>query len=224
MKNLTFKENLMTEKKIYLSPPAQAVNKYLIDMTEKEHGVGTKYKSELSALRNSSNRSVENDMELFKKVTKILSDNGYYAYNSSYVTIEEEAVGSAITLFASHYGTKVRFPYNENRSFGQALAEIQYQLEFNQPGNDLIVGKLNLLLKSNSINEYRRHIKSILNFATNEKTSFHYGVFTQDLLDIQKPERKNIVLRKWTRDFYNHLHNLKTGNTQQQPQKPQQKQ
>lgn len=212
MKNLIIKENKMAEKKIYLSKPAQAVNKYLVDMTEKEHGVGTKYKAELSALRNSANRSVENDLELFKKVTKVLSDNGYYAYNSSYVTDEEEAVGSAITLFASHYGTKVRVPYNENRSFGQALAEIQYKLEFEQSGNNLIVKKLDVILRSNSMTEYRRHIKSILNFATNEKTSFHYGVFTQDLLDIQKPERKNIILRKWTRDFYNHLHSLKAKN------------
>lgn len=198
----------MTEKNIYLSKPAQAINKYLVDMTEKEHGFGTKYKAELSALRNSANRSMENDIELFKKVTKILSENGHYSYNSSYVTNEEEAVGSAITLFASHYGTKVRVPYNKDRSFGQALAEIQYKLEFDQSGNNLIVKKLDAILRSNSMIEYRRHIKSILNFATNEKTSFHYGVFTQDLIDIQKPEKKNIILRKWTRDFYNHLYKL----------------
>lgn len=193
---------MMVDKK-WVGKPAAAVGNYVRDIQGKETGSGTKHKAEISDLRRNVHKSLDEDMKAFSRVSQLLARNGWSVPRGSMITPEEEAVGAALSLFAVHYGTKVRFPHKEGVGFGTAAANIQFSSQ-----NDLIIKRMESIFRSNSLGEYRRHIKSILDFASNERSSFDYELFTQDLLNLTRPEKKNAVLTKWVRQFHTETYNL----------------
>lgn len=185
--------------KKYVGKPSLAVGSFVNDIQAREEVAGdTKYKADISELRRGFSKSLEEDIDTFSRVSKLLARSGWSAPKGSYVTPEEEAVGVALSLFSIHYGTKVSRPHEDGVGFGTAAARIQ-----NHEGREFVTDKIGAIWKANSLQSYKQHLKGIIDFAVTPRSAFDYEQFTQDLISLSRPEKKNDVLIKWVRQFHN---------------------
>lgn len=196
--------------KKFVGKPALAVGAFAKDVQSRESVSGdTKYKASISEFRRGFSKPLEENITMFSTVSELLARQKWSAPKGSYVTPEEEAVAAALSLFSRHYGTKVSYPHKEDVGFGIAAARIQHSA-----GRDFVVEKLEAIWKANSLEGYKQHLKGIIDFAVAPNSAFDYEIFTQDLINLSRPEKKDAVLIKWMRQFHNEAYSLKTKKEQ----------
>lgn len=124
-------------------------------------------------------------------------------------TAKELAVFTALTLYAVHQQSEQRNMHVAGRTFGSAIGEL---VSRRTPS---IKKRFDSLMQARNYTGLTYHARSLIQLLKQEGTPFDYGRFAEDLEKLQRPDKRNGVITRWSRDFvYGYTRQNKTTNEQ----------
>lgn len=139
----------------------------------------------------------------------------------------EFAVHAALTLFAMHQQSKdineKCMHSRENSALGQALRKLALK---DALANDLQSGvddsrikrRFDRVATSSNIGELSGHLRSLIQLLRDEEIPLDYCALAEDLYQYQSPEARDVVRRRWGRDYYRTTnHDGEDGATHDEP-------
>lgn len=130
------------------------------------------------------------------------SDDKWYAYEpndengSAIMTKTERALIIAFCMYAVQYSPKNRKPYNNDTTFGTALAQYVNMNPNRSNWMDRVLDSLCNVHDLDSASYYLRQI------AANVNIGFNYGDFANNLIAFQYDDSRRNVLMRWIRDYH----------------------
>ena len=125
--------------------------------------------------------------------------------NSGYITREEWACYTAISLFALHQqgnSPKLHSMHTEEKiSIGSAIRKLSVALGDNN-ADERMQKKLQMLITSKDMAELAQHLKGIITMLRGEGISLNYVLLAQDLYDFQFENQKQRIGLKWGQDYF----------------------
>lgn len=118
-------------------------------------------------------------------------------------TIEEWAAYTALTLYALHQRSlHTDSMHKEGIGFGTAIG----QLASNNPNEAGIYRRFSALQTADNKEEVVRHARSLIQLLHAKHIAFDYAIFTEDLVTLENPYRRNHIRLRWGREYFRALH------------------
>ena len=114
-------------------------------------------------------------------------------------TADELAIAAALGLYAVHQQSAPTPMHVTGTSFGAALGRIARRGGEEVPG---VTRRFHAAGTAQDWGELQHHVRGLVALLRSERQGFHYGWFAQDLVDFQRPERRDAVTLRWGRAFY----------------------
>lgn len=126
---------------------------------------------------------------------------------SSEAANQEWAAYTALTLFALHQRSLHTEAMNKpGVGFGTAVG----QLAFGNVNEAGIYRRFSALQTADDREEVIRHARSIIQLLHAKRIAFDYGMFAENLIDLDNPYRRDSVRLQWGRDYFVALRPIRT--------------
>jgi len=115
------------------------------------------------------------------------------------VTWSEQAIYTAVTLYALHQQSQGQPMHVAGRSFAEAVSTIRFQ------GGEEVRGvtrRFQAAATSQDLDELVHHCRGLIAMLRSRGQGFDYAQFAVDLFRYQDPRRANDVRLAWGRDYY----------------------
>lgn len=110
-------------------------------------------------------------------------------------TRTENAIYSALALYAVHQQSEQRIMHASGLPFGNAVGQLVYRR------TPSIKRRFDSLLQARTFESATYHARSLVQLLKQEEIPFDYGRFATDLAQLQNPSTKSGVITRWSRDF-----------------------
>ena len=115
------------------------------------------------------------------------------------VSHAEQAIHTALTLFATHQQGKSGSVNQSNMSFGTMARKIVSP----DKSNELTVKRrFDAAITSKDFSEFSRHARSLIKIAKANDVNLDYPRFAKDLFWYQDPEMRQKIIFRWGGDFW----------------------
>ena len=114
-------------------------------------------------------------------------------------TPAENAIFTAITLFAVHQQSQTNSVNKSGSSFGEAVGKMA-----RNSVNDSIKKRFDAVITSNDLEELTNHARGLINLMrfSDIGIGFDYALFAKDLYYFQFPDSRRSVVFRWGQDYY----------------------
>lgn len=118
-------------------------------------------------------------------------------------TWEENAVHTALTLYAAHQQSRPQPVHTQKIGFGQAVKQLDHHVgRGDGDGPSPVRRRFNAAVSSATFTELAYHLRGLIRQMRGESIAFDYGRFAVDLWDFQVPGKADAVRRRWAREYY----------------------
>ena len=114
-------------------------------------------------------------------------------------TWAEQAIHTALTLFALHQQGNTELVSRKNISFGTAVRRL---VQPDKGNEQTIKRRFDAALTSKDFLEFSRHARSLIQIAKANDVYMDYPRFAKDLYFFQNPESRTKIMLKWGQDFW----------------------
>ena len=115
------------------------------------------------------------------------------------VSIAEEAIYAALTLYAVHQQGKSEQMSRGNDSFGAAIKKLKNPDGSNE---ESIRRRFNAIVTANDFAEITHYTRGMVQMLKSKDIPLDYGLFASDLYELHFPIMKNKVMLRWGEDYY----------------------
>lgn len=151
-------------------------------------------KANLARLRRTVTRPLEECVDIWDVVLPELPNAAGKLGDEP--TFEERAAHLSLALYATHQQSKNTPQHLVGKSLGRSLKELSLQVPTTQ-------GRFAALLAVSEFSELPSHLMSLVSQMRAKDVQTDYAGLAQDFLEFQSPSRRNTVLLRWSRDYYN---------------------
>lgn len=189
----------MSENKVKLS----AVTYHILKAIEGQLNYSSG-RAILAKLRNSIGRPLSQTIEIWPLIFDNLPDE--YLGNSSRLTDEEEAILTALQLYALYQQGKKESVIPEDEQ--EKYKNIGYSLSFLRKAEDhtAIDRRFNALITSSTDEEFKYHLRQMINLLKSKSKGtvpVDFAKLSEDLYWFKRGYRENIRL-SWSKSYYYH--------------------
>ncbi|MDT0189635.1 type I-E CRISPR-associated protein Cse2/CasB [Rothia terrae] len=110
-------------------------------------------------------------------------------------TPTENAIYSALALYAVHQQSEQRIMHASELTFGNAVGQLVVRR------TSSIKRRFDSLLQARTFESATYHARSLVQLLKQEEIPFDYGRFAADLAKLQNPRTRSGVITRWSRDF-----------------------
>lgn len=115
-------------------------------------------------------------------------------------TREERAVHASMTLFAVHQQSQPACVHQEGQGLGAALRRYVYAGGAEE--DPAARARFETLVTATTWPELLTHLRSVVGQFRARKIPLDYGMLADDLVTFQRPGGRDIVRRRWSRQYY----------------------
>ncbi|GEE03853.1 hypothetical protein nbrc107696_42990 [Gordonia spumicola] len=121
-------------------------------------------------------------------------------------TYDEQAVYTALTLYAFHQQSKTQAMHTDGPSLGAALNRLAYAAGSDAP-SEPVVRRFNALVTADTVDEVHWHLRSLIGQLRSHGIALDYGMLADDLARLAGRDRtgagesRRAVQLRWSRDF-----------------------
>ena len=166
-------------------------------------------RADLARLRRGLGRSVGDDFETMQYTVNETAPRP----RSEAPTWDENAIHTAMTLYAVHQQSQHKPMHVTSTRFGTALGRLRFDGDAENPG---VLRRFQALGTATDLTELSEHARALIGLLRSAGIGFDYGGFADDLVAFQNPRRIGNVRLAWGRDFYR----VTTTTTEPEEQQP----
>jgi CRISPR system Cascade subunit CasB len=156
-------------------------------------------KAQLAKLRRCVNKPLEESQDCWEFIFSGIPDELVSRTKSSEPSPSENAVLTALTLYATHQQGSSASVNTPNVRFGSAA-----NMLVDQKNADAIKRRFDTIVTSQDLSELSVHVRSLIQLmkSSDRPIGFDYRLFAMDLYDFQFDDSRSNVQKRWAVDFY----------------------
>ncbi|MDO5750833.1 MAG: type I-E CRISPR-associated protein Cse2/CasB [Rothia sp. (in: high G+C Gram-positive bacteria)] len=171
----------------------------------------------LANLRRGAGKSMRQAPEAWMEVLNPVGDGegNYRAFpenllsSGEYLTREERAAFTALTLFAVHQQSQLKpMHYHPDGKRGASFGYVAGQLVSRSSAS--MKNRFDAVLKARDEKVMAAHLRTLVQLFRVEGLPLDYGKFAVDYARLLNPEYRDSVILSWTRDFASGYRNVST--------------